>query len=213
MTLAQEDLDRLWDFDDPAGSERALREAADDLRIDAVAAQEYMTQVARAVGLQGRLREADAVLDGVQDLLDEIGPAPAVAARLALERGRIRHDAEQPDEAISLFLTATDSARDAGATFLLVDALHMLAIVDAEHAEEWTRVALAELDAESDARTRRWEVSLRHNLGWTIFDRGDPAAALREFEAALEAAEAFGTAKQVEWARDAIDEVRNALAG
>jgi hypothetical protein len=74
-----------WDFDDPAGSERKLREAADA----STGAQRdaWMTQVARALGLQGRFDEAHTVLDALG------GADPEVDTRLALERGRLLRSA------------------------------------------------------------------------------------------------------------------------
>ncbi|MDM4763815.1 hypothetical protein QT381_12435 [Galbitalea sp. SE-J8] len=211
MALTQHQLDAEWDFDDAAASERRLRDRAGELLNTAAEAQEWRTQVARALGLQGRIREADAVLDDVHEWLGEFGAAPEVAARLELERGRLRTSGGDTAEAQELFLAAIDAAREADLRFLLVDALHMLAIADAAHAREWTRVALLELDADSDARTRRWEVSLRNNLGWALVDAGDPRAALPEFEAAVESARLFGTPQQVAQAEQALAECRGLI--
>ena len=63
-----------------------------------------------------------------------------------------------------LFLAAADLAEGVDA-FLQVDALHMLAIADADHAAEWTARALAVLDGVTDPRTLRWRVSLHNNAG------------------------------------------------
>lgn len=61
---AQSEIDRLWDFDDPAGSEARFRQAADEAA-DASLALALRTQVARALGLQGRYEEAAALLDSI----------------------------------------------------------------------------------------------------------------------------------------------------
>ena len=55
------DVQTLWDFDDPAGSEQRLRSAADV----AEGSQRLvlLTQVARALGLQERYDEGHALLD------------------------------------------------------------------------------------------------------------------------------------------------------
>ena len=71
----------LWDFDDPAASEQRFRDAAD-------AAEEpqrgiWLTQVARALGLQERYDEGHAVLDDLAVSNAE------VATRVSLERGRL----------------------------------------------------------------------------------------------------------------------------
>ena len=122
--------------------------------------------------------------------------------RILLERGRLRNTAGSTEDAIELFEEALGAARREGETFLAVDAAHMLAIADRPHAEQWTDEAFAELRSTSDERTLRWAVTLHTNLGWKHFEESDPAAALREFEAALEAAVDHGTEDQrfvAEW--------------
>ena len=61
--LEQKTLDQLWNFDDPAGSEARFRTAATDAGYDADEQAELATQLGRAIGLQGRYEEADALLD------------------------------------------------------------------------------------------------------------------------------------------------------
>ncbi|MGU3644991.1 hypothetical protein ACLBXX_08475 [Microbacterium sp. C23T] len=204
MTLAQTRLDELWDFSDAAGSEARLRGAA-AVETDAAARAEIETQVARALGLQERFDEADAVLDAVA-----IEDA-AVAARAALERGRVRNSGGDPEAALPYFLAAVDAASGAGLTFLQVDALHMLAIAEPDQAEEWTSAALGALEGATDPRTLRWNVSLHNNAGWRLFDAGRVEGAITEFEAARDAATRWGTPQQVQWADEALAEAREAL--
>lgn len=204
MTLAQTRLDDLWDFSDPAGSEVRLRAAAEN-EADAATRAELETQVARALGLQERFDEADAVLDAVS-IEDS-----AVAARAALERGRVRNSAGDAEAAVPYFLAAADAASGDGLTFLQVDALHMLAIAEPDQAEEWTSAAFGALDGVSDPRTLRWNVSLHNNTGWRLFDAGRVAEAIAEFEAARDAATRWGTPQQVQWADEALVEAREAL--
>ena len=61
--LEQITLDPLCNFDDPAGSEARFRAAAADGQYDADEQAELSTQLGRAIGLQGRYEEADALLD------------------------------------------------------------------------------------------------------------------------------------------------------
>lgn len=204
MTLSQAVLDELWDFGDPARSEARLR-AAVEAESDASTRAELETQVARALGLQERFAEAEGVLSTVPVT------APAVTVRVALERGRLRNSAGDPDAARPLFELAAEAAASADLTFLRVDALHMLAIVDPEHSPEWTGRALEVLDPTTDPRTRRWLVSLHNNAGWAHFDAGRTTDALSEFEKALDAASRWGTPQQVQWAEEAIAEARGAL--
>lgn len=201
MTLPQTALDEAWDFDDPTGSETRLR-AAYDATSDPVERRELRTQVARALGLQQRFTEAHAVLDALD--LDE----PVVAVRVALERGRLHNSAGSPTEATWHFRRAASLAEGNDLIFLRIDALHMLAIADPEHADEHTETALRELAAVDDPRTRRWLVALHTNRGWARVDAGDKAGALDAFEAAKDAAHRYGTPQQQVWADAAIAEAR-----
>ncbi|WP_345764251.1 hypothetical protein [Diaminobutyricibacter sp. McL0608] len=190
VRLGQAELDELWDHGDAAESERRFRTAEDDeMRGDAVRA-ELETQRARALGLQGRYDEADAVLDAIPPL------GAVVAARVALERGRVRLSSRDAAAATPRFLDALESAREAASTFLVVDAMHMLALSDPGKEDHWTRLALVELHSTDDQRTQRWQIALHNNLGWHHFDAGHAAAALEEFAAALVAARDFGTSDQ-----------------
>lgn len=115
------DISRLWDFDDPAGSEQRFRaaletaEGADRLVL--------LTQVARALGLRERYDEGHAILD------DLAASDAEVATRISLERGRLLRSAGRPDEARPHFEAAAESARDAGLESLHVDAMHLVALV------------------------------------------------------------------------------------
>lgn len=204
MAIAQSLLDDLWDFSDPAGSETRLRLASDE-HTDAAARAELDTQVARTLGLQERFAEAHAILDRI-DVSSDV-----VAARAALERGRLHNSAGDPERAVAYFLAAADAASVAGSVFLQVDALHMLAIAEPAEAREWTDAALAVLDDVDDARMLRWRVSLHNNAGWAHFDAGRFGEALASFERSRDAATRWGTPQQVTWADEAIAEARAQL--
>ncbi|MBN9180191.1 MAG: hypothetical protein J0J00_06515 [Microbacterium sp.] len=107
MTIAQDRLDELWDFEDAAASEARLRAAAD--AASGADADELQTQVARALGLQGRFAAADAVLDALDP-----AASPAVQTRVVLERGRLRNSAGDADACTDRALAelaTTDDAR------------------------------------------------------------------------------------------------------
>lgn len=208
MALRQQELDALWDFSDPAESEARLRAAA-DAETDAATRAELETQVARALGLQERFAEGDAVLDAIP--ADLAARSSSVRARVLLERGRLRDSAGDADAAAALFREAADAAsasRDL--VFLHVDALHMLA-ADTSHTAEWTAQALDALEDGDDPRTLRWRVSLHNNAGWDHFDAGRLDEALAEFERAKDAAVRWGTPQQVQWADEAIAEATAAI--
>jgi tetratricopeptide (TPR) repeat protein len=225
-SISQATLDSLWDYSDPAASAERFRHAADDEARPAPARIELATQRARALGLLGRFDEAEAVLDAALAAVggppaqstDAASGAPTpdqgasagrpqasadpgptkehLLARIALERGRLRVNAERPAEGVPLFTLAARHAAAAGSQFLALDALHMLALADAGHEAEWAADGLALLDTVTDARTRRWGVALHNNLAWHLHDSGRPLDALTHFELAVDTAEAVGTADQ-----------------
>jgi hypothetical protein len=204
--ISQERLDELWDWDDAVKSEAQLR-AALASESDEVIAEELTTQVARALGLQDRFAEADDLLDSIRD------PDGVVAVRVHLERGRVRTSSDHLSEAIPLFEAALLEATEDNLVFLEADAAHMLVIAEPARAEHWTARGIQAVEKTKDRRTRRWEFSLHTNLGWRFFDDGDPVAALVEFELAADAARDYGTDRQQEFARHAIDQARAELDG
>jgi tetratricopeptide (TPR) repeat protein len=204
MAVSQEELDALWNFADPIASEAAFRGAISSTD-DQVSRAVLGTQLARALGLQKRYDEADRVLERVD------APVPAIRARVALERGRLRNSGGHPDDAVGFFENAATIAEAAGEHFLQVDALHMLGIAQPSHADAHTAAALAVLDRVLDRRTQRWRISLHNNRGWALFDAGELTAALQEFEQAERDAIDFGTEEQQGWAREAIEECLEAI--
>ncbi|CAN5242117.1 hypothetical protein BH09ACT12_BH09ACT12_32700 [soil metagenome] len=208
------DVASLWDFDDPAGSEERFRAAA-----DAATGDERLilqTQVARALGLQGRYEEGHAVLDA-----EEVAAGGTeVGVRRTLERGRLLRSADRPREARPLFVHAALTAGAAGLDALHVDALHMVALVGAP-AEQLalTEEALAVARTSSDPAARAWEPSLLNNLAMAHADAGDWSAALAGFEEALVARARLGDDRRtrtarwlVAWALRNLDRREEALA-
>lgn len=204
MAVSQELLDELWDFADPPGSlsriEAAMAGAADPEDL-----AELATQRARALGL---LEQYDAATEALAAVPDT---SALVAARVALELGRVRNDAGDAEAAAVQFRRAEQLAADAGSLFLRVDALHMLAIVDPDGAQGWTSTALDLLATTDDPRTLRWQVALHSNAGWTLFDDGRVAEAMSRFEQARAAALRWGTPQQVAFADEALAECRGVL--
>ncbi len=188
--ISQEELDQLWDFADPSASEQRLRGAAGDPTETPETRAELETQVARALGLQGRFEEAGRLLGRI------VFDSPPVTARVLLERGRLLTSSGNPQDAVLYFTSARATARRTGLTFLEVDALHMLAIADVENAAHWTEEALAVLDQTDDERTKRWAVALHNNLGWRLHDAHRFDEALTRFSLAQGAAIRFGDEQQ-----------------
>ncbi|PPL19001.1 tetratricopeptide repeat protein [Microterricola pindariensis] len=189
-TIDQTVLDQLWNFADPQLSAERFRRASDDPEYSDEARSELATQLARALGLAGQYDDGDAVLNAIDS------DSPIVAARIALERGRLRVAEGVPEEAIPLFTKAARDAAAGGVTFLVLDAVHMLALTDAGQEEEWAADGLELLATATQARTQRWGVALNNNLAWHLHDNGRPEEALPYFERALDFATSVGTADQ-----------------
>jgi tetratricopeptide (TPR) repeat protein len=199
--ITQELLDELWDWGDPAGSERRFAaEAASPAHTDAERA-ELVTQQARALGLQERFGAGRALLASLGQAAD-----PAVWTRVKLEAGRLLNSAGNAAEAVIEFEAAAALARSGGLLFLEIDALHMLAIADRARSRERTAEAIDRALAAPDDRTRRWLVSLYNNLGCSYSEAGDLDQALAAFLQAQEWAERAGTGQQRTWAREAVEE-------
>ena len=169
----------MWDFGDPAASERRLASA-----LTAAAGTDaavLRTQVARALGLQRRFAEASAMLSTVDG-----GESALVATHLDLERGRILNSSGDPAAARPHFLRALQRAEAAGLEYLAADAAHMLAIIEpGDAAVPWAERALAIARSADDPRARRWVGAVLNNLGWTMHDLGRYDEALGYFEQAL----------------------------
>ncbi|NKX54324.1 hypothetical protein [Arthrobacter mobilis] len=203
--IPQERLDELWDFADPQASEQRLREADTNRFALPADRQELATQIARAVGMQGRHSEALDMLEQIED------QEPVVRVRVLLERGRVLHASGKPGQALPLFEEAARRAEDIGHHFLAVDSLHMAAVADQRHAWDQTARALAILYRSEDERVHRCAIDLYTNLGWVMMDKGDYPGAYEQFRLAEDAARAHGSEDQVHRARWAVARSLRAL--
>ena len=87
-----------------------------------------------------------------------------------------------------LFVEALALAQRDDDAYYAVDAAHMLGIAaPAPERLDWNLKALAIAEKAADPRAQRWDVSLYNNIGWTLHERGDYAAALAYWEKALAA--------------------------
>lgn len=186
------DLTSLWDFSDPAASERRFRDALDDAQGDD--ALILHTQIARAHGLRKDFAAARALLEAMAPEVASAGPEARI--RHALETGRTWASAAHPPESVApedrerartCFEDAWEWARAAGRDALAIDAIHMLAFVDPEPEDQlrWGREALAVVEGSTQPDARRWEASVRNNVGYALRQLGRDHEALAQFEAAL----------------------------
>jgi len=180
--IKQETLDELWDFSDPKGSEQRLR-AADTNRFALRADRnELATQIARALGMQGRHEEALDLLGRIDD-----GGEPVVLARVLLERGRVLLAAGQAGDAMPLFEDAAHLAAESGLDYLAADAMQMAAASDPYAAAEWAESGLAVVARSSDPLVQRWAPGFHLLLGRAMEDVGEDEAAAEQFRLAGEA--------------------------
>jgi tetratricopeptide (TPR) repeat protein len=202
------DLRALWDFDHPEVAEARFRAAARDATGDDQAI--LQTQIARTYGLRRDFTRAREILAAVEPQLPRLGAE--AQARWRLEWGRTWASAtHRPDElnadarerAREAFLQAFATARAAGLDDLAVDALHMMPFVETDPALRlaWNRSALALAERSPQPAARRWETSLRNNLGVSLHELGRYDEALALFESNVAAAERAGNAAQLRIAR------------
>ena len=197
-----EQLDDLWDFGDPAASERrftallvrAQREAGGRF------VAETLSQLARAQGLQGRFEDADRTLIDAEAALGADDDRARV--RILLERGRVANTAGHEGRGSGEFLAAWELARAAGEDALAVDAAHMLGIVEPPaHAWEWNERAMELARSSPDPAARRWVASVANNMAWAKHDAGAYEEALELFSLALVEREQRGDPSRTRVAR------------
>lgn len=205
------DFDALWDYDHPAQTEQRFRELLPDLEKNPDLYWQLVTQVARSQGLQRDFAAAHQTLDAMMPALAEQSPRTRI--RYLLERGRVFNSQGQQETARPLFEQAYRLASDDPAEqFYAVDAAHMLAIAaDPEEALAWNITALELAENSADERTRKWQGSLLNNIGWTYFDRGDPAPALAYFQQALAFRREQGADEETRIARWCVARAQRAL--
>lgn len=187
------DLASLWDFGDPAASERRFRELLAE--IDPAQrphdAAEVLSQIARAEGLQRRFDAAWQTLARAESILD--GSDSRARVRIRLERGRIMNTSGDASGSVAEFEPAWAMAKRLREDALAVDAAHMLGIVvPDEGGHDWNMRALRLAESSADPAARRWTASLRNNIGWWLHDRGRLEEALGMFTHALAEREQAG---------------------
>ena len=199
------ELDQLWDFDDPAGSEARFRALLPRAQRDEDGAYEaeLLTQLARAQGLQRRFDDAAATLDDAERALgpgDRRGPI-----RLLLERGRLANTSAEPGRGRESFLAAWELAAASREDALAVDAAHMLGIVEPpDEARSWNERAMTLARSSPDPGARRWIGSLANNMAWARHDAGDDDGATELFELARDTWLADGRVDRARVARWSI---------
>jgi tetratricopeptide (TPR) repeat protein len=198
------DVSSLWTYSDPALSEQRFQHAliaasADDAFV-------LRTQIARTWGLRGDFGRARAILAALEAELPERSAEAKV--RYALELGRTyaspahppeTQTPEQRERARPLYLQAFETAKAAQLDVLAIDALHMMVMVDVDPAEQlaWNEKAIAYMEQSTQPEARKWEGSLRNNVGHAHRLLGNHDEALAQFRLSLAAYEREGRAANV----------------
>jgi tetratricopeptide (TPR) repeat protein len=186
------DIAPLWDFARPDISEQRFRNALE--KADGDDALILRTQIARTYGLRKDF-------DGARKLLREIEPAvgtagPEAKIRFHLELGRTfasaAHSArlltsDAKAQARQEYDRALELARAAKLDGLAIDAIHMFAFIDTAPADQlkWGEAALQVSLSSQQPDARRWEASIRNNIGYALHQLGRYDEALSQLQMAL----------------------------
>ena len=186
------DLTSLWAFDKPDVSEQRFRTAlltatGDDALI-------LQTQIARTYGLRKDFAKAREILEALAERVPHTGAE--VRARYALELGRTHASAAHPPEtqtteskalARAAYENAFGVSKAEHLDGLAIDALHMLAFVDTAPADQlrWGQEALAVVEASFEPAAKKWEASVRNNIGYALHQLGRLDEALVQFRQAV----------------------------
>lgn len=186
------DVADLWQRGDPAASEARMRVALENARGDD--ALIIHTQIARTHTFRKDFDQARQILRGVESDVPAAGPEAQARYWLELGRSYASHQhpaASQTNETRELareaYRKALAIATDAGLDDLTVDALHMFPFVDTDPALalSWTQKALDVVLESDQPAAKRWEASIRSNLGEAYFDLAQYKEALEQFKQAL----------------------------
>lgn len=177
--MSELDFDKLWNYNDPAGTEKKFKEiepavkASGDIALHA----ELMTQIARTHSLRMEFDKAHKILDKAMKMLKPDHSRARI--RYLLERGRTYNSAKEFDKARELFLSAFEQAEKYNEDFYSVDAAHMMGIVEkGDESLKWNEIAMKLAESSADERAKGWLGALYNNTGWTYNDMGQHEKAL-----------------------------------
>lgn len=181
---------RLDHFDDlftgnPVDIERNLSALLPEAgkRADKSVYLQILSQIALAQVMQQKFDIAHQTLDEAERLLE---PQYQLAKiRLLLERGRVYHQSDRLDQALSFFIQSYDLSKlSPEFDFHTVNASHMVAIVE-KHAEgkiEWNKRAINLAEQAKDERCHAWLGPIYNNLAQNYIEAEKYLEALQSFQ-------------------------------
>jgi len=196
----------LWDFSDPAESEKRFRSA-----LETASSEEALilkTQIARTYGLRRDFDQARQILAEIEPQMEDA--IAEVRVRYWLELGRTLSSAtathsnesqtvDAKEQARSAYMRAFELAKEGQLDYLAIDALHMMAFIDTGPKDqlEWDKKALDVMQASTQPEAKKWAASLHNNIGYALHQLGRYEEALAAFKEALSLREQSGTAGQI----------------
>jgi tetratricopeptide (TPR) repeat protein len=196
-----EEIDALWDYDDPSGSERTFQQVLQASNTNNAEFQaQVLTQIARCQILQRRMEQGQATLDQAAQILSN--QTPIAHIRYWLERGRAWNDAGRAADATIAFVEAFQRAQTVNSELLRIDAAHMLGVLPPnDMAVIWNQRAIAIAQRSADSRARRWIGTLFMNMGVNHQRLQQYPQAESAFVSALSAFEQIGNSARVRLAK------------
>jgi len=203
VSTAAIDFDALWNYEDPAATEAKFHAVRPEVAAagDHGRLMELDTQIARTQALQRNFDGALATLATVQAGLK---PDEARAeVRYELELGRTLRSSGKPADARPHFERAKTLAAAAHQEALAIDAIHMIALVEPDPAQQiaLNREAIEFAKASADPKARGWQASLWNNIGMTYQGMGQLDQALAAFQNQLPLREQQGNGHLIRVAR------------
>ena len=203
------DIMALWDYKNPALSEQRFRAALATASGDE--ALILQTQIARTYVFRKDFQKARDMLHPVELQLQSAGAEVQVRYWLELGRTYSSHQHSQESQtteakgsARMAFEKALTTAQQAQLDGLAIDAIHMFVFIDTAPEDQVKRgqQALSLVETSNQPEAKRWEASVRSNLGEALYELGRYEDALRHFKKAVllrEQASTPGAARDAHW--------------
>lgn len=164
----------FWNFDDPVATEVVFRDLLANTS-DAVDRIVVSTQIARALGLQGKFDDGMRLIDSLTDV------DHTTLAWRSIEMGRLHRSKGETEPAMANFILAMTQSdqedeenSDPVLESLHFDAMHMYALVlPLADQIEFSKEALGKVAHSANPLVRRWSVTFLNNLGMAYSEAGD----------------------------------------